>query len=162
MSRKRLFIGSVGVVPRCDLKRYLEERPSGVSTDAALQSHLQQVLQLQSPPPESEIDRYDYAIDIFVAKHQSGESGHVQFGEYGIPFLWRPMVEVRSRLYALQSGKSLMTLRVKRHMPWSEYLDRSFSFKGLFGWTSAFRNDDLSRLLDEALIQTLEKVRTRL
>lgn len=150
------------MVPRSDIKRHLERPFDGATSDARLQSHLESAFHLQNPPPPGEVSANDYAIDVFVAKHQSGEAFDVSFGEYGFPFFWRPAIEVSSRVYSLRNKKAVSVQHVKKRLGWGEYVNRIFSLRGVFGFKSPFTHEDMTRLLDEALIETLEKSRARL
>lgn len=162
MNKKRVFLGAVAVVPRADLKRHIERPFEGTSSDTALQSHLEAMFQLPAPPPPSQISARDYAIDVFVAKHQIGEAFEFSFSEYGFPLFWRPTIEVSSRVYSLHNSKAVSVQHVKKRLRWGEYFNRVFSFRGVFGFKSPFTHEDMTRLLDEALIETLEKSRARL
>lgn len=162
VSKKRVFLGSVGVVPRADLKRHFEQPLAGTSADAALQSHLEATFRFPEPPPPSQIGMHDYAIDFFVAKHQSGEAWEFSLGEHGFPLIWRPAVEVSSRIYSLRTKKAIVEMHIKKRLRWREYLSRVFSFGAFFGLRSPFTHADLTRLLDEAVIETLERAKAKL
>ena len=130
------------------------------SSDAALKSHLQEVLSLPKAPPKQQASPDDCAIDVFVAKHQGGEAWDLTAGDLGLPLFWRPSVEVSSRLYALQSNKDITTVHVEKHLPWGEYLNRLFTLRGYFSFRSPFTHQDMTHLLDEALLEVLGRMRS--
>jgi len=156
--KRPVYLGTVAVVPRADFKRHFE-RPVETS-DTALQSHLQAVLALAKAPTKQEAGAEDCAIDVFVAKHRGGETWDANVGDFGLPLFWRPAVEVISRLYALRSGKDITTIRVKKRLPWGEYFSRIFSVRGYLSFRSPFTHQDMTDLLDEALLEALGRIRS--
>lgn len=130
------------------------------TSDAALQSHLQAVLSLPKAPAKHQASPEDCAIDVFVAKHQGGEAWDLGAGNLGLPLFWRPSVEVSSRFYALQSNKDITTVHVRKHLPWSEYLNRLFSLRGYISLRSPFTHQDMTHLLDEAMLEVLGRIRS--
>lgn len=156
--KRNVYLGTVAVVPRGDFKRHLER--SMDTSEAALQSHLQTVLSLPKAPPKQHASAEDCAIDVFVAKHQGGEAWDVTAGDLGLPLFWRPTVEVSSRFYTLQSNKDITTVHVKKRLPWGEYLNRLFSLRGYFSFRSPFTHQDMTQLLDEALLEVLGRIRS--
>lgn len=161
-AKRSVYLGTVAVVPRADLKRHLERPMAEEVSDTALRSHLQSVLSLAKAPSREAAAPNDCALDVFVAKHQGGEAWEFSIGELGLPLFWRPAVEVASRLYTLRNNKPIATVHIKKCLPWREFIGRLFSVRGLWGFQSPFTREDISRLVDEALFESLSRVRAKL
>ena len=118
MTRRRVFLGVVAVVPRKDFKRHVERLHSSLDSDEVLQRHLAATFQLPLPPPAAEATAHDYVMDLVVVRHQLGEASELSLDAVGLPLLWRPHVEIRSRIRALAGGRTVLELSARRRMPW--------------------------------------------
>jgi hypothetical protein len=159
MSSPRVYLGTVAVVPRSDIKRHLERPMFDGPSDPALQAHLESVLSLPRASEISQPDTADCGLDVFVAKHQSGEAFDVAAGDFGFPLFWRPAVEVSTRVYALRNKKPITTFHVTKRLSWSEYFNRLLSVRHLLSFSSPFTHQDMVELLDDALFETLTRVK---
>jgi hypothetical protein len=157
MAKTSVYLGTIAVVPRSDLKRHFERPMGPPQTESSLQLHLESVLSLPKAPADP--SGSDCAIDVLVAKHQGGEAWEGSVGDWWIPLLWRPSVEVSTRLYALKDKKHIATFHVKKRLPWREYFSRMFTLSRYFSFRSPFTKEDMTSLLDEALVETLGQVK---
>jgi hypothetical protein len=160
MAKTNVYLGTVAVVPRADLKRHFERPMEPPQTDNSLQLHLESVLSLPKAPADPASG--DRAIDVLVAKHQGGEAWEGSVGDWWLPILWRPSVEVSTRLYALKDKKHIATFHVKKCLAWREYFSRIFTLSRYFSFRSPFTNEDMATLLDEALVESLARVNSSL
>jgi hypothetical protein len=156
--KRKVYLGTVGVVPRDDLKRHIEEL-TAEGMDAALRSHLEEVLSLPKAPPPDQATAEDLALDMFLAKHQIGEFSEFFAGDLCLPLVWRPKVKLSSRLYAVRTGKPVRSFHVTKRLAWVTYFGRVFSLRGIFGTGASFTAADMTALIDEALIELLTQVR---
>lgn len=161
MNKKRVYMGRVGVVPRKDFKRHIEELQPGPDSGEFLRAHLESSFELPLPPPAAEATDADYVLDIFVLRHQRGEAAEVIGGDFWIPMLWRPEVEVRGHVHALRSGRTLIDLRVRKAMAWGAFLRYSLNPRVYLGFSGP-PMDHLRRLLDEAVLEILEVAAAKL
>ena len=157
MAKTNVYLGTVAVVPRADLKRHFERPMDPPQTESALQSHLESVLSLPKAP--ANVGGSDRALDVLVAKHQGGEAWEGSVGDWWIPLLWRPSVEVSARLYALKDKQHIATFHVRKRLGWREYFSRMFTLSRYFSFRSPFTREDMIGLLDEALVETLTRVK---
>jgi hypothetical protein len=80
-------------------------------------------------------------------------------GDIGFPILWRPKVQIRSRLYVLKSGDTKTTFSTTQKMAWKDYFSRIFSLSGLFGIRPTIDNSEIDRLLEDALRKLQKKLK---
>jgi len=161
MSKKRVYMGRVEVVPRRDFKRYIEELQPEAGSGDILRAHLESSFELPSPPSPEKATDADYVLDIFVLRHQRGEASEIIGGDFWIPMLWRPEVEVRGHVHGLRSGRTLIDLRVRKAMAWGPFLRYSLNPRVYLGF-SDLPMGPLRRLLDEAVLEILEAAALKL
>lgn len=154
----RVFLGTLAVAPRTDLKRDLE---AGGQKVADLHLELQRVLaEIFSLPLASDLTApwsTDLALDVFVTRFQSGGAlgGILELGGSVLPmfWLWVPKIELSARLYRVV-GHQVAAFRVRQRIGWRELLRRFFSGRGfVFNW------QDLEGLMYLASDRVLAKVR---
>ena len=159
--KPRVFLGALAVVPRKDMKRYLDQCGlfQNESFDHSLRANLEEIFSL---PPASEITAptsTDLGLDVLIPSFQSGDYWDVSLGEIGFPVFWRPKVTVACRLYHLKSDKTKRTFSVTQKMPWGEFLSRQFTWQALFRFRPTFDAEDMKRLLYGACHSILDKLR---
>ena len=122
--KPRVFLGTLAVAPRADIKRHLDQWGMFKSEDldSSLRKHLKEIFSL---PPANEVgepESNDLVLDIVVPKFQSGDAWDFSLGDFGIPLMWRPKITVSSRLYYLKSEKTKATFSVTEKMKFGQYL----------------------------------------
>lgn len=160
----KLYLGVVSVVPRKDIKRYLDQlgiiENSDLDTD--LRARLLELFQLPSASEVVEPTGRDVGLDLLIPTFQSGDAWSVNLGDIGFPLIWRPKVEIASRLFRLDSGKTLDTFSVTAKLSWRQYLARMFTFRSLFRFKPMFDSSDMQELLDLACYDLISKMRKAL
>lgn len=159
--KPRVFLGTLAVVPRKDMKRYLDQWGllQNESFDGSLRASLEEIFAL---PPASEITAptsADLGLDVLIPSFQSGGYWNVSLGEFDLPVFWRPKVTVACRLYHLKSGKTKRTFSVTQKMPWGEFLRRQLTWQAIFRFHPTFDAEDMKRLLYVACQSLLNKLR---
>jgi len=159
--RHRLYLGSIVVAPRSNIKRYLDEW--GVcgreDLDSSLRQSLEEIFEL--PPAIGALDPEDtdLVLDIVVPKFQSGDMWDVSLGVVGFPIAWRPKIKIGSRLYKLKTGETIHTATVLVKMPWKEYFSRLFTWRAFLRFKPMFDSSDMNQLLHAACLELLIKLR---
>ena len=160
--KSRVFLGTLAVAPRTDIKQYLEDwtwQPQG-NLSAHLQSSLEQIFTLPLVSDAVKPRKHDFALDVIVQKYQSGDFLSAYIDEYTFPVFWRPKVTVSGRLYYIKSKKVKWTYTVKEKYSWGEYVTRILHPSALLGIRPTFNSQDLEYLLDQACYKMLVKMRT--
>jgi len=161
---KGVYLGEVAVVPEASFLRSIDQlvdRAVATDTDAELKRCLIEWLDIP-PVPATGVQESDRAIDVFVCGYRTGQGlwGNI----FGMPafVFWRPKVDLRARLYAAATGRTIDTLRVTRKMPWGVFWKRLLSLRYLLlGWRIA-RPEDMEALLGRTLVELLQAVRRRI
>ena len=159
--KSRVFLGALAVVPRKDMKRYIDQWGmfQSESFDNSLQTTLLEIFAL---PPASEVVApmsTDLGLDVLIPSFQSGDYWDVSLGEIGLPIFWRPKVTVACRLYYLKSQKTKSTFSVTQKMPWGEFVSRQLTWRAIFRFRPPFDAEDMNRLLYIACQSLLVKLR---
>ena len=151
--KPRVFLGTVAVTDRTDLKRHLEGNDfSGLPLDATLRRALAEILTL---PPANCVEKplpTDLVLDVWIPKYQSGEVVDIDLGEVGIALLWRPKVTVASRLSSLVTKRTKANFSITEKMKWGQYLGRVFSWRSL-SRSQPFVREDMEYLLCQACLK---------
>lgn len=159
--RTRVFLGTLAVVPRKDIKRYLDQ--SGVFGDENFDTSLLNTLrEIFTLPLAEEIvapTSTDLGLDVLIPSFQSGDYWDVSLGDVDFPIFWRPKVTVFSRLYYLKSNKTKRTFSVTQKLSWREYLRRLFTWRTLSRFHPMFDGKDMDLLLYLACHKLLGKLR---
>lgn len=159
--KPRVFLGTLAVVPRTDIKRHIDQW--GMLNDSNLDIPLHVTLQeIFALPPASKVTlptSTDLALDVLIPSFQSGDYWEVSLGEIGIPIFWRPKIIVAARLYSLKSKKTKRTFTVTQKMPWGEFVGRLFTWRAVFRLRPTFDAEDMNRLLYFACHSLLDKLR---
>lgn len=159
--RPRVYLGTVAVVPRKDIKRFLDQCAMlrDESFDTSLRTTLQEIFAL---PPAGEVaaaTSTDLGLDVLIPSFQSGDYWDVSLGVIVFPIFWRPKITVASRLYYLKSGKTKHTFLVTQKLTWREFLSRLFTWRAFLRLQPMFDAKDMDRLLYLACHKVLNKLR---
>lgn len=159
--KTRVFLGTVAVVPRRDLKRFLDQRGMlhDENFDTSLHTTLQEIFALPSVSDVAAPTSVDLGLDILIPSFQSGDYWDVSLGVMDFPIFWRPKVTVTSRLYYLKSAKTKHTFSVTQKLGWGQFLSRVFTLRALFRFQPMFDTKDMDRLLYLACQKVLNKLR---
>lgn len=159
--KPRIYLGSLAVAPRADLKRYLDQL--GVfqreDLDTALRKELKEIFSLLPVEVAPEPKGSDLVLDVMVEKFQSGDAWSFDFGGFGIPLLWRPKITVSARLYWLKSEKNKATFSRTEKLALSRYFGRLLTWRGLLRFRPLFGAEDIKLLLHQACYGLLRKVK---
>ncbi|WP_153067390.1 hypothetical protein [Steroidobacter cummioxidans] len=161
--KPRVFLGTLAVVPRTDLKRHLEQEGiiENESLDEALRRNLIEIFSL---PLAQHVDaplKSDLVLDVLIARFQSGEILDVGLGDAELTIFWRPKITVASRLYSLQTRKTKATFSVTEKMKWMQFMGRLFTWRGLFR-SQPFVRADMEYLLCQACVKLLARMQKAL
>ena len=171
--RPRIYLGTLAVLPRSDLKRFLEQRGALLdiltgttpqSLDDALRGALIGLFDLPTVDEREDPRSSDLAIDVFVPKYQSGEFLPATIGPVILPFMWRPKVTVAAHVYEIDTRATKAAYSITKKLSWSAYAKRLVSPTVLLpvpGSAPMFGADDVKVLFYKACIQLLEKVEKR-
>jgi len=158
--KPRVFLGTLAVAPRSDIKRHLDQW--GMFKDEDLDTSLRQNLQdiFSLPPAESvkDVQNTDLVLDVVVPKFQSGDAWDLSLGEIGIPIMWRPKITISSRLYYLNTDKTKVTFSVTEKMKFRQYLGRLFTWRAVLRFRPVFDSEDMEYLLYQACHKLLLKM----
>lgn len=161
--KPRVFLGTLVVVPRSDIKRHIDQRGWSRREDLEipLQTNLRETFSLPVASEVSDPLPTDLGLDVYIPSFQSGDAAGFSL-DLGVPifwiFLWRPKVTVTCRLYYLQSQETKDVYSVTQKMPWREYASRLFTWRAIFRFRPIFSAEDLNRLLDLACHSLLNKL----
>lgn len=100
----------------------------------------------------------DLALDLVVVNHQGGEFEGFYSSYFFIPIFWRPKVEIKARLYNIETGKTVTSATSLKKVPWKDFFGRAFSLNGIFRVKPLFGVKDMELLLCLAAIEVLEKL----
>lgn len=162
--KPRVFLGTLVVVPRADIKRHFDQWGSSrcEELETPLKSTLREIFLLPLASEVSDPLPTDLGLDVFIPSFQSGDAFGVSLGDLGVPvfwiFLWRPKVTVTCRLYSLTSLETKYVYSVTKKMPWREYVSRLLTLRAFFRFRPIFSAEDLNRLLNLACHSLLNKL----
>ena len=161
--KPRVFLGSLSVVPRTSIKKidkwafYKEE-----NIDSELRKILEEIFSL--PPVSEAIDplKTDLVLDIVIPKYQLGFGGIADIGLIEFPLFWRPKVQVKARLYNLQSKKTKHVFSSTTVISGWKFFNGVFSFRNLFGFHPAFTKTDMNYLLYNTCSNILQQIQQKI
>jgi uncharacterized membrane protein len=158
--KPRVFLGTLAVAPRADIKRHLDQWGmfNNEDLDSSLRQNLKEIFSLPSANEVSEPKGNDLVLDVVVPKFQSGDAWDLSLGDFGIPLMWRPEVTVNSRLYYLKSEKTKATFSVTEKMKLGQYVNRLFTWRAFFRFRPVFGSKDMEYLLYQACHKLLLKM----
>jgi len=159
--KPKVYLGTVAVAPRRDIKRHIDQwgefRHEDI--DTSMRATLTGIFDLPSAQNVENPKENDLVLDEMVPKFQSREALDVSLGDIDFPLIWRPKVEMASRLYSLKTGKTIHTAGIVAKLPWRDYFSRLFSWRGLFRFGPTFDANDLEQLLYRACMKLLTELR---
>lgn len=158
--KPRVYLGTLAVVPRTDIKRYLDQWGilDAEEPDTQVRQMLEEIFTLPRPVDIDTPKNSDLLLDVIIPKFQLGEFLSVEAGRFWFPLISRPKVTVISRLSYLKSGKTMATFHATQKMPWRDYLKRVIRPESLLGFGTLFGRNDLEYLLNQACQKILLKM----
>jgi hypothetical protein len=158
--KPRIFLGTLAVVPRADIKRHLDQwgMVKNEDLDSSLRQNLKEIFSL---PPANEVHEpksNDLVLYVVVPEFQSGDAWDLSLGDFGIPLMWRPKVTVSSRLYYLKSEKTKATFSVAEKIKLGQYISRLFTWRAFLHFRPIFDPKDMEYLLYQACHKLLLKM----
>jgi len=156
---ERVYIDSLVVAPRDEISKIDEWGGfKSVDLEGSAKERLIEIFQLHHVSQRVGVEKNDLALDVVVINLQGGEFSSFQTSDFIIPILWRPKVQIRSRLYYIESNKHKASFSVTVKMPWREYLSRLFSLNGLVRYKPLFDFNDIDILLTKASLELIQKM----
>lgn len=161
--KPRVFLGTLAVVPRSDLKRHFEFLVASQTDnlDEGLRSSLADLFTLPPVAERVEPRDDDLVLDVIITHHQAGGIEVLELNWLPIPFGWRPKVTVTARLSDIETNQLQNTYVVTEKLPWLPFLKGQApaipSFKDMFS-NPPFDNELLNQLLYRACIKVLARV----
>ena len=161
--KPRVFLGTLAVVPRKDMKRYLDQWGMfrNVGFDSPLRATLEEIFTLPSASEVSAPTDADLGLDVIISSFQSGDLWNIGLGEIDFPIFWRPKVTVVCRLYSLKSQETKRTYKVTKKMGWGEFFKRQLTWRAILRFRPTFDSEDMKHLLYvacESMLIKLKKV----
>ena len=162
--RPRVFLGQLVVVPRTGWKKAFDEWSvvGAKDLDAMLAAALEDIFALPGKDTVRDPVDTDLVLDVFVRDYQVGDAVSLEIGVFGLPVLWRPAVELQSRLSGLKTGATKATFSAKATIGWAAYLRRLFTWRGLIRVTPLFDEEEIRALLYQAAQTLLAQMVRRL
>lgn len=149
-SRKaRLYLMSIVVVPT-------EE-----GMDDVLLKELQEIFGAPHSGEVTDTRPTDLGLEIYVPDYRLGDAMIVRAdlldASVVAPIMFRPRIELRARLYHLESGKTVKLLKVRRSMAFREGLSRLFSLRSMM--TRSFTPRDVQALFFDACKELIDELK---
>jgi len=149
-----VFVSTISVLPRRDLKRHLERNVVSRDLDKVLEAELAStfafwpVSKNTTPLPD------DLGLDVVIARHQLGGSIGLSSSTILFFWWWRPKIEIRSRLFNLETSRNVGTFSVVERLGWKAAIARLVNFHG-------FDEKDLLYLLATGSQKLMHKMKAR-
>ena len=124
-----------------------------------MREKLEEIFTLNSIPTIENQKKSDIGLDVVIVTLRGGEAFAVDWGTGGLPLFWRPKIKLVSRLYNLQSKRTIRTFKVSQSVTWKEFFLKLFSFKGIFRFGSLYNHKDMELLLYQACLELIDKMR---
>ena len=157
--RERVYIDLLVVAPREEISKIDEWGMfKSVDLEGSARQRLIEIFQLHHVSQRVGVEKNDLALDVIVINLQGGEFTGLQASDFFMPILWKPKVQIRSRLYYIETKKNKASFSVTVKMPWKEYIQRLFSFNGLIRYKPLFDFNDVDKLLTKASIELMQKI----
>ena len=157
--KPKLYLGSIQIVPRNEFFKSDEWGLfKGEDLEDSIKIKLEDLFSLPNVTKDQLVNDRDLALDIVVSKLQGGEFTSIQTVPFDIPIFWRPKVQIKARLFYINSKKTKSTFEVSRKMPWGQYLTRVFSFRGIIRIKPLFDSVDLEPILYSACENLIAKL----
>jgi hypothetical protein len=157
--RERVYIDSLVVAPRDEISKIDEWGIfESIDLEGSARERLVEIFQLHHISERIGVEKNDLALDVVVINLQGGEFGGVHATGFFLPLFWRPKVQIRSRLYFIESNKNKASFSVNVKMPWKEYVSRLFTFNGLIRYKPLFDFNDIDTLLTKGSLELMKKM----
>lgn len=159
-SRPRVFLGTLAVVPREDIKWVLEDMfgDPGSEIEGFLHDQLEEIFALPQASTADPVLESDLCIDVYIPGFHSGSADMLQVTHWHVPLFWRPKIELRARLYRLHDRKLIKTFMVTEKPTLREFWSAALSWRSVFGSGEAFDEKDLAYLLNRGAVRLLQKI----
>ncbi|MGH1542047.1 MAG: hypothetical protein ACRBHB_16590 [Arenicella sp.] len=158
--KPRVYIDKLVVSPRDEIKK-IDQWGAFKYEDleAGIREKLNGLIQLPHISSRETIQENDLALEVVIINLQGGELGNFNLDDLGgIPFFWRPKIEIAARLYNLSSDTTHSSFKMTEKMPWSNYFSGLISINGILRYKPLFSTKDLEPLLYRACEKTLIKL----
>ena len=124
-----------------------------------IREKLEEIFTLDSIPDTEYQRKSDIGLDVVIVTLRGGEAFAVNWGTGALPLFWRPKIKLVSRLYNLQSKRTIRTFKVSQSVSWKEFFLKLFSFRGIFRFGSLYDYKDMELLLYQACLELIDKMR---
>lgn len=157
--KPRVYLDKMVVVPRDSFKKW-DEMALFQSHDieAGLRARLYELFSLPHISSRKEPKASDLALEVIVHDYQGGEMNAIDLGVIPIPLIWRPRVQVASRLFNITSGKTQASFHITEKMPWGQFLRASLTLSKLLGLKPIAGNEEMGLLLLKACERLLAEM----
>ncbi len=159
-AKPRVFLGTLAVVPREDLKWVLEDMlgDPGSEIEGALHAELEEIFALAPASSADPVLKTDLCVDVFIPGYHTGMAETFELPGWTIPLIWRPKIELKARLYRLHDRKLIKTFTVKERPTYKECFAAAFSWRAVFGFGPPVNDGDMAYLLNRASLRLLRKI----
>lgn len=171
-AKPRVFLGTLAVVPREDVKGVLADMfvDSGQEIEGHLQDQLQEIFALAPASTADPVHKTDLGVDVFIPEYPVEDSVPFALDDWMIwlipltllilliPQARHPKIELRARLYRLHDRKLVKTFTVRERPTYRECWSPDFSWRGMFGLKRPYGDSETARLLDRASLRLLKEV----
>ncbi len=147
LKKPRLYLKSITVVPTDEgMDEQLKEELEGIFG----KPHTAEIPDLTST---------DLGLEIFVPDYRLGDAGVLWLGIEGaaVPLMFRPRIELRARLFQIESGRTVKVFTVRRKMAIKKGFARMFSWGGMIDQT--FTPRDVQALFFDACKELIDDLR---
>ena len=133
---------------------------SGSEIEGALHGELEEIFALAPASSADPVLKTDLCIDVYIPGYHTGMAETVDLSGWPIPFFWRPMIELKARLYRLHDRKLVRTFTVKERPAYRECFAVEFSWRGMFGLDQPVDDGSIAiaPLLNRASVRLLRKI----
>jgi len=147
--KPRVYLDKLIVVPRSELRKIDEWGLfENEDLEEGLRNRLNDLFCLPHISSREEVRKNDLGLEVALVELQGGEFDAVSIGGIGgFPIFWRPKVKIVSRLYNIDTGKTVTTFRTTEKMSWGKYVSKIFTINGFFRYKALFGVKDVEPLL---------------
>lgn len=156
-----VYLGDLAVIPRHELKSFLEFDWNAHRTDEQLRDWMAEVVELPFIDENTDFPDDAVRMDLLLSNYSLG-SDIAFFSNPVVPLLWRPKVELHCRLVRVSSGKVIGVYQTKKSVPWRDFFSRVFTLRSFFSFRATYSTEDLQFLLGQALVDALAWAKGRL
>lgn len=152
--KPRVYLGSTVVVTRTEFfKSDQEGLFKSFDLESELRGKLREALSLPLVEARIEPQKTDLALEIVIVGYRGGEF------DFELPLLmWRPKIEVKARLYCIETGKTTKSVIAKEKVSWKQFFGKIISLNGIFRYKPLFGVQEMEILLYQCCIKALKKL----